>query len=283
MCKSYYYQIWACLGKKICHHNLLHWRYRKSKIWATFFKVSIQHETHFLKLFFRNNAATHWKICLAGQSPTLTCSFKPYIKLPAYIRTSCWSCWSAKSIRQTRFHEFHTNWKIQSKFCRFCHFISRLEITTNKKLNWIILGWKVSSIDLILLKSDNLNKKRIIASACFWPNEDHETHPTIYWSCSLLGQVNLVSIFIRTFCLVNVYLQNTDVFCVHPKRNNNLLKRPTQKAKTSSDSCPRNECNQNRESNSHVQLFPTLNFIGFHGSMMSFIQGRREMADVPVV
>ena len=51
--------------------------------------------------------------------------------------------------------------KYKANFVDFVILSSRLEITTNKKLNWIILSWKVSSIDLILLKLDNLNKKNV--------------------------------------------------------------------------------------------------------------------------
>ena len=33
----------------------------------------------------------------------------------------------------------------------------------------------------------------------FGSKEDHETPPTTFWSCLLLGQVNLKLIFIRVF------------------------------------------------------------------------------------
>ena len=45
--------------------------------------------------FFSDNAAMHWKIVLTSLSPTFTCNLTPYIKLPGYVRTSCWR---AKSI-----------------------------------------------------------------------------------------------------------------------------------------------------------------------------------------
>ena len=64
--------------------------------------------------FLLNKAAIYWKIFLASLSFRFSCNLTSYIKLPVYVRTSCWS---DANVRQTRFHEFHTNWKIQSK-CR---------------------------------------------------------------------------------------------------------------------------------------------------------------------
>ena len=54
----------------------LYWRYGKIKIQTTFSKVSIPHETHFLKFFFQNKAATHYKIFLASIPSTFTCTLQ---------------------------------------------------------------------------------------------------------------------------------------------------------------------------------------------------------------
>ena len=58
-------------------------------------------------------------------------------------------------------------------------------------------------------------------------------------------------------------------FCVRWTQNSNLPKRPypdgnNRKSNISSDSCSRNECNQDKKINSHVELFWTFNSIKFH-------------------
>ena len=61
-----------------------------------------------------------------------------------------------------------------------------------------------------------------------------------------------------------------DISCVRPTRNSNLPKRlysdvSNGKANKSPDSCQPNEWKQYRKINRHVELFRTLNFIGFYG------------------
>ena len=48
-----------------------------------------------------------------------------------------------------------------------------LLVSANKKLDWIIFKYKVSSIDLILSKLEKLNKKCIAVLVCFGLSEDH--------------------------------------------------------------------------------------------------------------
>ena len=38
--------------------------------------------------------------------------------------------------------------------------------------------------------------------------------------------MNLITIFVRIYYLVSVYLENTDFYCVRPTRNCNLPKKP---------------------------------------------------------
>ena len=39
-------------------------------------------------------------------------------------------------------------------------------------------------------------------------------------------QVNLISMFVRIYYFVRVYLKNTDASCIRPTQNSNLPKRP---------------------------------------------------------
>ena len=99
-------------------------------------------------------------------------------------------------------------------------------------------------------------------------------------SCLLVGQVILISIFVRIYYLASVYLENTDVYCVRPTRNSNLSKSAfpdvsNGKANISSDSYYCNEFNQDRKINSRVGLFRTINSTGLHRLLLSFIQRRR--------
>ena len=89
------------------------------------------------------------------------------------------------------------------------------------------------------------------------------------------------------YYLVSIYLEYIDGFCVRAIRNSNLPKRlypdvRNGKANTRPDSCYRNEYNQDRKINRHVELSRTFNSIEFHALMPSFIQRRREVAVVPI-
>ena len=141
-------------------------------------------------------------------------------------------------------------------------------ILANKKLDWIIFDQKVSSIDLILQKLDNLNKRSYYRFSLF----------RIKWR-SLNTSYNTLKFFISRASdfnfdihknLGSVYLENTDFSCICPTRNSNLPKRSypdvsNGKANISPDSCYRNEYNHDRKTNSHVELFPTSNSIEFRG------------------
>ena len=80
--------------------------------------------------------------------------------------------------------------------------------------------------------------------------------------------MNLISIFVKIYYLVSICLENTDVSRVRPTLNSNLPKRPNPdvsigKANITPDLCSRNECNQDRKINSHVDLFRTFDSTEF--------------------
>ena len=134
----------------------LYWLYRKIKFHITFSKVSIRHETHILKFFFKPMHQRTERFLLASLSLIFTCNLTPCIKLPAYVRTSCWS---AKSILMSLRHVFvnfiqtgryKANANARSQFCHI-----NGNIIANKKTHSIIFKQKIPSIDLILPKLES--------------------------------------------------------------------------------------------------------------------------------
>ena len=92
----------------------------------------------------------------------------------------------------------------------------------------------------------------------------------------------------KIYCLVSIYIQNTNIPYVRRTQNSNPSKKlyldaRIGQAKISFDSGYRKKCKQVRKINSHVQLFRTFSSIGFHGSVPSFIQRGRKVADVPIL
>ena len=85
----------------------LYWHYKKIKIQTNLsevLKCPFDTKLIFLSFFFFSEQCSYaLKDFLASLSLTSACNLTPYIKLPAYVRTSCWS---AKSILISVRHGF---------------------------------------------------------------------------------------------------------------------------------------------------------------------------------
>ena len=82
---------------------------------------------------------------------------------------------------------------------QLCHFVCNI----SKYKTWLNY--------FQLTKLENSNKKSSTISGFFSDQ------------MKIIKQVNLISIFVRIYYLVSVYLENTDISCVRPTRNSNLL------------------------------------------------------------
>ena len=85
----------------------------------------MRQETHSLKFFFRTLQQRTARSFLANLTPIFTCNLTPYIKLPAYV---CTSCSSAKrtlmsvqhgSMTSIQTGRYKANANARSQFCRF--------------------------------------------------------------------------------------------------------------------------------------------------------------------
>ena len=121
LCKCYYHQIWACLRRKICHHNLtLLTLYKKKKFRLLSLKCPFDKKLIFLSFFFQNNAATHWNIFLAGLFPSSILS----------ILMSVWPGF----MNFMQIGRYKVNADAWSQLCIL------LVILANEKLDWIIFS-----------------------------------------------------------------------------------------------------------------------------------------------
>ena len=65
---------------------------------------------------------------LASLSPTFICNLTPYIKLPAYVRTSCWSARSIlMSVQKMQIGRYKANADARSQYYNFVGFFSKYE------------------------------------------------------------------------------------------------------------------------------------------------------------
>ena len=127
-------------------------------------------------------------------------------------------------------------------------------------------------------KLGNLHKKCITISVCFESNKDYN-HINNILKLFIVGQVNLIAMFVKIHYLVSVHLRNTDFSYVRPTWNSNLPKRPyvsNVKANISPKSCYRNEYSQeSRVMSSFPEHSVPLNFTA--SCRLSYSEGQKKL------
>ena len=216
----------SLIGKENVTIISLYWPNRKFKIQSTSSKVSIRHETHFLKFFSEQCSNTlkdlfsqlisHIQLLYSYAIYKITCIctyiFVERQKYLMFVRHGF--------MNFIRIGRCKANVNAGSQFCNFVGSINKLKTILNHFHLKSYVDWF------------NFTKVRTF-------DKTYQL-PTTYCSYLLVGQDNLISIFVRIYYLVSAYVESTDVVC--PTRNSNLPKTPypdisNGKVDISPDSC----------------------------------------------